>query len=1013
MQRRLRQSGDTNNDNQLQTTETWIYICNHTVTQTEVDTGGSLTNTVTANLVESVQDTDTLNIPVTQTPGVNIAKSPATQLVASGGTANFTLTVTNTRNVTLTGVNVTDIQCTTGPIRTGGDTNNDDKLQTAETWIYSCSVANVTAGFTNTATVLTAQGVTDLDSATVNSGRDPGNECGKEFNNHFDHVRRSGGAVYLYYDEHRQHDPDRRDGHDPMCDVDPVLQSGDTNNDNQLQTTETWSYTCSHTVTQGEIDAGGNLTNTVTVDSTESSPATDTHNIPVTQSPAINVIKSSTTTSITAVGQSVPYTFTITNTGNMTLTGVSVSDPMCAAAPVRQSGDTNNDNKLQTTETWVYTCSHTVTQAELNAGGNLTNTVTVGSDQTGPDTDTLNLPVIQAPSLNVTKSSTTTSITSAGQVVPYTFTVTNTGNVTLTGVTVADPMCSAAPVRQSGDTNNDDQLQTTETWAYTCTHTVNQTEFDADGNLSNTVTADSNQTGPDTDTLNIPVAQAPGINIAKTPASQIVASGGTASFTLTVTNTGTVTLTGVNVTDAQCTTGPTRTSGDTNNDNQLQTTEVWTYSCSVANVTADFTNTAAVNTTQNVTGSASADVTVASAPALNVVKEVSSAANGPWNDTSITVTVGDTVYYQIRVANTGNTTLTGLTVNDGMPGCTLVRGADITGNDDGVFEVGEEWAYTCSINAVLGTNNNTATADSNETAPDSDPASYTGTAALVANPAITKSGNPTTASVGETVTFTLTVTNQGNIPATNVVVTDTLPAMFDVTAVTVTGAPVGTVVNVTPGIGTGPAPYTVVVTLGADLGVADIVTIRIVTTVNSQGNPPINNTASLTTSAATDVISNNVDAVTIKINVPNNQKKKTVLPATGYSWDTRTIFPDQPSSLAYASTDVVIEIPALGLKIPMVGVPKKNGTWNVSWLADQAGWLEGSAFPSWNGNSVLTGHVYLANGLPGPFVSLNKMKYGDKIIIHAYGQKYTFAVQTNAVVDSGNSNVMRHEDKPW
>ncbi len=195
-----------------------------------------------------------------------------------------------------------------------------------------------------------------------------------------------------------------------------------------------------------------------------------------------------------------------------------------------------------------------------------------------------------------------------------------------------------------------------------------------------------------------------------------MASGGTASFTLTVTNTGTVTLTGVNVTDAQCTTGPTRTGGDTNNDNQLQTTETWTYSCSVANVTADFTNTAAVNTTQNVTDSASANVTVASAPALNVVKEVSSAANGPWNDTSITVTVGDTVYYRIRVANTGNTTLTGLTVNDGMPGCTLVRGADITGNDDAVFEVGEEWAYTCSINAVLGTNNNTATADSNETA---------------------------------------------------------------------------------------------------------------------------------------------------------------------------------------------------------------------------------------------------------------------------------------------------------
>ena len=291
-------------------------------------------------------------------------------------------------------------------------------------------------------------------------------------------------------------------------------------------------------------------------------------------------------------------------------------------------------------------------------------------------------------------------------------------------------------------------------------------------------------------------------------------------------------------------------------------------------------------------------MTVISAPvpALSIVKEVSREANGPWNNTSISVTVGDMVYYQIRVSNTGNITLTGLTVNDGMPGCTLTREADITGNDDNFFEVGEEWAYTCSIPAVLGTNNNTATADTNETSPQSDTASYTATAAQVADPAISKAGDPTKASVGETVTFTLTVTNQGTIPATDVVITDPLPAIFDVTAVTVTGAPLGTVVDVTPAIGTGPAPYTVLVTLGGDLGVDDIVTIRIVTTVNGQGNPPINNPASLTTSAQTDVITNNADSVTITISSSEKKQKKTVLPATGLCaghWERS--FPTSPS----------------------------------------------------------------------------------------------------------------------
>jgi len=264
--------------------------------------------------------------------------------------------------------------------------------------------------------------------------------------------------------------------------------------------------------------------------------------------------------------------------------------------------------------------------------------------------------------------------------------------------------------------------------------------------------------------------------------------------------------------------------------------------------------------------------------------------------------------------------------------------------------------------------------------------------------------------VGETITFTLVVTNRGNSPAPNVVVTDALPMIFDVTAVHVSGAPLGTLVNVTPAIGTGTAPFTVVVTLGGSLGVTDVVTIQIVTRVNSQGNPPINNTATLTTSATSDVISN--DSAFVAINIRNTRTSAN-LPATGFAKDVKTFLEPQPSNLKYSATDLFLEIPSLRVKIPITGVPKKNETWNISWLADQAGWLEGSAFPSWSGNSVLTSHVYLASGLPGPFVNLNKLKYGDKIVIYAYGQKYIFEVQTNSVVTANDSSVMKHEEKSW
>jgi LPXTG-site transpeptidase (sortase) family protein len=145
----------------------------------------------------------------------------------------------------------------------------------------------------------------------------------------------------------------------------------------------------------------------------------------------------------------------------------------------------------------------------------------------------------------------------------------------------------------------------------------------------------------------------------------------------------------------------------------------------------------------------------------------------------------------------------------------------------------------------------------------------------------------------------------------------------------------------------------------------------------------------------------------------NRSSKAKSLPATGFAPNMVTDLSNLPRE-AYAVTGgVTIEIPSLGVKMPVVGVSFENGSWNVTWLAAQAGWLEGTAFPSWNGNSVLTGHVYLANGLPGPFVNLSTLKFGEKVIIHAYGQKYTFEVRSNEIVSPSDTSAFRHEEKAW
>ena len=126
-----------------------------------------------------------------------------------------------------------------------------------------------------------------------------------------------------------------------------------------------------------------------------------------------------------------------------------------------------------------------------------------------------------------------------------------------------------------------------------------------------------------------------------------------------------------------------------------------------------------------------------------------------------------------------------------------------------------------------------------------------------------------------------------------------------------------------------------------------------------------------------------------------------------------TTLPEQPAEKSYAATDVWLEIPSIGVNIPIVGVPLVEDDWDVSWLWRQAGWLNGTAFPGWQGNSALTGHVTLPNGKSGPFIGLDKLKWGDKILVHAYGTVYTYEVRQNRTVSPNNTYVLKHEDDAW
>lgn len=91
----------------------------------------------------------------------------------------------------------------------------------------------------------------------------------------------------------------------------------------------------------------------------------------------------------------------------------------------------------------------------------------------------------------------------------------------------------------------------------------------------------------------------------------------------------------------------------------------------------------------------------------------------------------------------------------------------------------------------------------------------------------------------------------------------------------------------------------------------------------------------------------------------------------------------------------------------------KNRTWDVNWLLNQAGWLQGSAFPGYSGNSVLTSHVTLPYGQPGPFANLHKLQIGDKIFLHSYGELYIYEVNSIHQRFATDLAILQHEEKSW
>ncbi len=140
--------------------------------------------------------------------------------------------------------------------------------------------------------------------------------------------------------------------------------SGDTNSDSILDLNETWVFRCS-------VRLSSSHTNTVVatgwangISATDIATAHVIVGLPIVP-PLIHVTKVPSPLALNAGGGMVTYTEKVTNPGTVALSNVHLNDDKCS--PMKfVSGDTNGDSKLDTNETWTYTCRTRLSKTTLN-----------------------------------------------------------------------------------------------------------------------------------------------------------------------------------------------------------------------------------------------------------------------------------------------------------------------------------------------------------------------------------------------------------------------------------------------------------------------------------------------------------------------------------------------------------------------------------------------------------------------------------------------------------------------
>ncbi len=581
------------------------------------------------------------------------------------------------------------------------------------------------------------------------------------------------------------------------------------------------------------------LTNTATVSSATNDPTpgnnTSSAVTTVSASADLSIVKSGPA-SVTASG-SVTYSLVVANAGPSDAVSLSVSDTLPAGVVFGSASGggwscTNSGNVSVTCTraglaTGATAPTITIVVTAPAQAGTLTNIATVTSSTNDPapgnNTSTVLTSVAGSADLSIVKSG-PASVTASGSVT-YSLVVANAGpsdaaSVSVTdtlpaGVTFVSAVGTGWSCSNAGNVSVTCTRATLATGATAPTITVVVTAPAQAATLTNTATVSSSTNDPtpgnNTSSAATTVSASADLSIVKSGPASVTASG-SVTYLLVVANAGPSDAASVSVADSLpagvafvSAVGTGWSCSNTGNTSVTCTRAALAAGATAPTITvvvtapaqaATLTNTATVSSSTNDpapgNNTSNAVTTVGASADLSIVK------SGPAG-----VSAGDQVTYVLAVANVGPSDATAVSVTDTLPaGVTFVSAAGagwLCANSGDVSvtctRAGLATGTTAPDITVIVTAPNAVVTLTNQAAvtsatADPDPTNNTDSATTDVGPladlSLVKSG-PATVVAGGSVSYSLIVTNDGPTDASDLSVTDTLPAGSTFVSVTGTG----------------------------------------------------------------------------------------------------------------------------------------------------------------------------------------------------------------------------------